>query len=423
MAISNNNQGMIAFKNLLGKSNTDETKGVNNEAEGIFFNIGSDKVWTSSIDATPGVAISAGVVIRVDAVLTVDSTSNGHAYFATWPSIPPTGTDPTTASAYSYGNGLLMNINSGDRVIDAVSTQYGFLYEAKPYDTTSVIIPPGDPRDWVYQYNSGVFFQQDNVGSNPLYISIYAYVGDNLSNLTLSGGGGQLIKYRILPAEVIIVPTYSQYWLYGDLTIEGLMDNYGQLVIANGGVVLSGGTLSNYGQLSFVSLGLGSTPSFLYSTSSTIGWDLENTIFGPSVSFYVLHDSLTASHLNTSTNGGATAGYVLSVDNSGYFNWISPSSNGQTLYQIGLTTSFSTGEIGLTLSSTPLLGTRIQVFVNGQLQELGDNSISYDCHFGTTYSSIGFSSLASGDQLVWNSSNAGFNLSISDKIDIVYDVL
>ena len=95
--------------------------------------------------------------------------------------------------------------------------------------------------------------------------------------------------------------------------------------------------------------------------------------------------------------------------------------NAQPVYQVGLTTSVSTGETGITLSFTPNSYSRIQVFVNGQLQSLGDGVTSRDCHFGTTTSAISLSSLSSGDQLVWNASNAGFSLSATDMIDIVYE--
>lgn len=93
----------------------------------------------------------------------------------------------------------------------------------------------------------------------------------------------------------------------------------------------------------------------------------------------------------------------------------------QPVYQIGLTTSVTTGETGILLSSTPNDYSRIQVFVNGQLQTLGDGVTTRDCHFGTTTSAVALASLASGNQLVWNATNAGFTLSLTDRIDIVYE--
>lgn len=330
MAFSNQNQAVVAFKNLLGKSNTDVSKGVNNEAEGIFFNIGSDKVWMSIIGPTPSVVVSDGTAVEVFADLIPDLTSNGHAFFAKWPSTPPTGIDPKTSNPYSYGSGTLDGITAGDRVIDGISSVYGNGYEAKPYDNSSALIPPGDPRDWIYQYNSGIFFQQTIIGSTPTTIRLYAYRGDLLSNISIgggtgSGGDGLLIKYRITTDEDIIIPTYSQYWIYGDITVEGKLTNYGQLVVANGSIVLSGsGSYNDFGQTSLITLGGGSgTGSSQYNDSPTIGFDFQNTIFGPSVSAYVKSGSLTSSQLSSS--GGATAGYVLTAANDGSFEWVLPS--------------------------------------------------------------------------------------------------
>ena len=324
MAFSNQNQAVVAFKNLLGKSNTDVSKGVNNEAEGIFFNIGSDKVWMSVIGPTPSVAVSNGVAVEVTADLIADLTSNGHAFFAQWPSTPPTGTDPKTSNPYTYGVGTLVGISAGDRVIDGISSVYGNGYEAKPYDNSAALIPPGDPRDWIFQYNSGIFFQQNIVGGTPTTIKIYAYRGELLSNSSsgTGAGNGLLIKYRITPSESIIIPTYSQYWLYGDLTIEGTLTNHGQLVVANGQIIISGsGSYNDFGQTSLLSLGAGASPS-QYNDSPTIGFNVQNTIFGPSISAYVKDGSLTASQL--SANGGATAGYVLSAGSNGNFEWVTP---------------------------------------------------------------------------------------------------
>ena len=182
MSLTSSTQASIAFKNISGKSMTDTIKGVNNEAEGIFFNVDSNNIWTSPMSPTPSVMIANGVAVAVTADLVLDITSNGRAYFANWPSIAPVGIDPTTLSAYSYGSGLLSDINSGDRVSGSIPPSYGIPYEAKPYSTGPTIIPPGDARNWIFQYNSGIFFQQDVVGPTPISIDLYAYTGNLLSD-------------------------------------------------------------------------------------------------------------------------------------------------------------------------------------------------------------------------------------------------
>ncbi len=57
--------------------------------------------------------------------------------------------------------------------------------------------------------------------------------------------------------------------------------------------------------------------SFSFATSSTIDFSQN----GITYSFFIQPNSITASLLNTGTNGGATSGYVLSVDNDGNFVW------------------------------------------------------------------------------------------------------
>lgn len=102
--------------------------------------------------------------------------------------------------------------------------------------------------------------------------------------LNLPGGGssgGFPLKYRILPDEIISVPSYCEYLLYGDLEVNGIMniDPTGKLVIINGALNLNGGTVSNYHRIEFVSFyGLpsgGSVGQVLYKSGSSdysVGW-------------------------------------------------------------------------------------------------------------------------------------------------------
>jgi hypothetical protein len=269
MALTFSNQAVIAFKNLSGKSNTDVDKFLGNEAEGIFQNVDFSKVWTNIVGPTPSITVGSGFAIFVTASLVVDSTSNGHAYFALWPTSAPSGIDPSTSLPYSYGSGLLSNVSSSDRVIDSIPSSYGYLYEAKPFDNTSSAISVGDPRDWVYQYQSGVFFQQDNVGNLPASIALYAYTGNTLqeelgslgvgsiTGITagngLSGGGTQgfiNLDVNLLSSGGLtfsgddIAVDYST--LSYQLSGNGLTSNGGTLSVnlgINGGLTYSGGTV------------------------------------------------------------------------------------------------------------------------------------------------------------------------------------
>lgn len=142
------------------------------------------------------------------------------------------------------------------------------------------------------------------------------------------GASGSIIgngtKYVIESTDDLTIPLYNQYWIYGDLTIIGTLTNYGEVVIADGGLIMSGGTFSNYGNLTFISLTSSNGQTYSYLDSSTIQF----TLTGTTVSAQVITYSLTASHLNTGLNGGATAGYLLSTDINGDFEWILPSGLG-----------------------------------------------------------------------------------------------
>lgn len=195
MPLDISTQAIIAFKNLLGKSNTDATnKSVNNEFEGIGFTITGGNVWIETIDPTPSVAVAANVAVAVSCSTILDATSNGHALFAVWPLVAPTGTDPKTGLAFTYGTGTLVNINAGDRVTGAIPDTFGIGYLAQPKFGGNAI-PVGDQRDWIYQYNSGIFFQEE--GSNeawggssyghPDQIDLYVYIGNTVLDVT--GGG------------------------------------------------------------------------------------------------------------------------------------------------------------------------------------------------------------------------------------------
>ena len=197
MGIQTDNQSQIAFKNLSGKSHTAINKGVSNEAEGIFFNIVSSNVWMSEISATPSISVQSGVSVRVDAVLVYDNTSNGQSWFATWPAIATirtnnnSGLDPKTGSNYEYGVGSLTGVIAGQRVINSISSSYGTGYGATVFDSSNNQIFLLDSRDWIYQYNSGVYWQQTaNASPVPSKIIVYYYSGDNLKNSAGAGATG-----------------------------------------------------------------------------------------------------------------------------------------------------------------------------------------------------------------------------------------
>lgn len=241
------------------------------------------------------------------------------------------------------------------------------------------------------------------------------------------------IKYYIEPTDYIVVPPYHQYWVYGDLTIDGALVNYGQVIIADGSLVNSG-TFANYGSLVFVSIIGGTSATFSYIDSDTIDF---TTIGLASVTADVKNNSLTASHLNTGSNGGATAGYILSVDSSGLFSWRDLPTGGGTSgvlsysdksYTMPFNTSGDGSTTGLTITNTPVEGSYVGMFVNGQEFEVGYGSTtSAPCYFsndgGTTArGTISPNNVQSGDTLYWNGSVAGTELYTTWRISLFYQV-
>jgi len=113
-----------------------------------------------------------------------------------------------------------------------------------------------------------------------IYRGIYDGAAFRIESVSESSGGFPL-KYRIVPDERIYVPPYAEYFLYGDLEVNGTLDidANGKVVILNGGLNLNGGTVSNYHRVEFVNIyGIpagGSPGQVLYKIDSTdyaVGW-------------------------------------------------------------------------------------------------------------------------------------------------------
>ena len=154
-------------------------------------------------------------------------------------------------------------------------------------------------------------------------------------------------QFYIPSDQTITVGENDIYWVYGDLTIAGTLINYGKVIVANGAVVIEGtGTLQLEGSGETILVDLFNTP--IVNDTNTIDLQLNMTINGPSFSAYVKTMSLTASHLNTGSNGGATAGYILSADNNGEFKWIQEGTSIKKVYKALVSQSGVSSTISLT---------------------------------------------------------------------------
>jgi hypothetical protein len=160
------------------------------------------------------------------------------------------------------------------------------------------------------------------------YLVTYNGAHFELLNPSSSGGatssfGGVGIKYNITPEDNIIVPPNTQYWVYGDLNIDGSLDNMGHVVVTNGSVTIGTTGSFNVGTWSNVYFaeidGLGqdnyvprwTSPYMLTATSSIMDDGSAVTITGST--FSINSDIVIPS--------GASAGYVLTSDSTGVATW------------------------------------------------------------------------------------------------------
>lgn len=188
MPLLSNSQTNAAFKILNGKSLSYTQSDISAEVYGTSFNITHDNIWLNQISSSPTTAISSGYALSVTSSLTVISTSLNHGYYATWPTTPPSGIDPQTNVAFVYNTGSLSGINAGDVIRNAISDSYGSSYQVKIYTNPSQTtpdksLPTSDARNWFYQYNAGVFYQDNTTDSKiPATASLYVYIGPTLQS-------------------------------------------------------------------------------------------------------------------------------------------------------------------------------------------------------------------------------------------------
>jgi hypothetical protein len=160
------------------------------------------------------------------------------------------------------------------------------------------------------------------------YQYLVTYNGTQFELLDPSSGGGTSsydgsIKYNITPADNIIVRPNTQYWVYGDLNIDGSIDNMGHLIVTNGSVTIGPTGSFNVGTWSNVNFaeinGLGEvnyvprwSSSYMLTATSSITDD-GSAVDITGSTFSINSDIVIPS--------GASAGYVLTSDNSGVATW------------------------------------------------------------------------------------------------------
>ena len=174
----------------------------------------------------------------------------------------------------------------------------------------------------------------------------------------------------------------------------------------------TGITVSTVGGVATVSIANTAVTATTYGNAATV----------PSVTFNAQGQAIAATAVSISITSGQVSNFTSSVSS------LITASFGTPVYtQRNLTPVNTTGNgasSSLTITSTPKNIVNVSVYVNGQLQYLGNGTSSnVDCYFSTQSSTArSISNITAGDTLFWNGTYVGFDLSTTDKVDIIYNV-
>jgi hypothetical protein len=118
------------------------------------------------------------------------------------------------------------------------------------------------------QISTGIVdLDANDLNSTVIYNLTYdgTYFRVNTVGGASSGSGGSSFKYKIVADERIVVPAYSEYLIYGDLEVNGILDisTTGKVVIINGALNVNGGTVSNSGNIHLFTFATSSTTASL----------------------------------------------------------------------------------------------------------------------------------------------------------------
>jgi hypothetical protein len=250
-------------------------------------NINDDSNWTEFAGS------GGGGAIKIDA-----TTINGYNY---------TASATNTLTAYSESDLYIVSFdttNTGASVSLNIDSLGDMLVKKTDGQSLTDIITSELTTSYYYlvTYN-GSFFE--------------------LLYPTSSGGSGLSNKYYIDGAETVTVPPNTQYWIYGDLGLDGVLNNYGEVVVANGSLNIGTGTFNDYGTYSNIYFaeinGLGQTNyvprwvnPYMLTASSSI-YDDGSQVNITSYTFSVSSNFVLPT--------GATDGYILTSDASGNATW------------------------------------------------------------------------------------------------------
>lgn len=179
---------------------------------------------------------------KLTQVYSVDFTGNGLTYSTTSPQFISYESDTIFLSKFDVSNTANVSVNiNGIGIKNVKKPSINGLIDLLPND----ILPENTYTLSYDQVNDCFQFYK------------------NYSNDAFN------IKYYIESTDYIVVPPYCQYWVYGDLTVDGTIVNYGQVIIANGQLIIgSAGQVQNFGDIDLISIATENSPIF---NSITVG--------------------------------------------------------------------------------------------------------------------------------------------------------
>ena len=200
MPFLQNTLAKAAFKKSLGKAHTSNEKDVGNESIPSSFTLSSKDIFGDAIDATPSVAVAAGVATDCTGAnaldLELDNTSNGKAYFV----VVPAAVGHPLKSIENPLTGV--NYVTGDRVTRIIPQSFGDDYRpilAK--DGTE--ITPFAIENWFLDAFAGIVTSEVDLslgatGSLECYIYSGTMLKDSVTNLVVAGGNeGEFAVYTM----------------------------------------------------------------------------------------------------------------------------------------------------------------------------------------------------------------------------------